>query len=236
MTITNSQIPLYIQIKNSIKEKITSKEYPIGTKIPTEPEVEAQYSVSRVTVRKAIKELVAEGYLVKQQGKGTFVNHKTVKRKMSYVMGYSKSCLTNGLTPSSVVLDKKIIFPTEEIAKKLEVSVNDKVIYIRRKRLADGVPIFLENNYFAYKDYHFLMEENLNDSLYEILEKRGIRPEHSGTRTLELALANDEISHIMSLPIGTPFFFLDVVILDQNNKPIHVGHQYYLADYYKFDM
>lgn len=231
-----SQVPLYLQIKNSLKEQITSQTYQVGEKIPTETELETLYDVSRVTVRKAIKELEAEGYLVKRQGKGTFVNHKTVKRKLSYVMGFSQSLIKKGFTPSSHVLAKKVISPPPEIARKLQLDIDDKVIYIQRRRCADGIPIFLENNYLSYKDFSFLLNENLEGSLYEILEKRGISPKNSDEKTLEIVLANDEMAETMSLPVGTAFFFLNVRITDQNHKPIHVGHQYYLGEYYKFDM
>ncbi|WP_057491422.1 GntR family transcriptional regulator [Streptococcus orisasini] len=236
MPVTNSQVPLYIQIKSSLKDKIKNNTYLVGQKIPTEIELEELYGVSRVTVRKAINELVSEGYLIKKQGKGTFVNHKRVSRKLSYVMAFSQSCLKNGLQPSSEVLEKRIMLPTPEIAEKLQIDLDDEVLYIQRKRFADGIPIFLENNYFSLKDFSFLMEENLEGSLYNILEKRGIKAENSDAKTLEIVLADDKLATLMSLPVGTAFFYLNVRISDQNNKPIHVGHQYYLGEYYKFDM
>src|SRR4030043_2055345 len=68
-----SKLKLYVQIYTIIKEKIESGEWPVGTQIPTEDELCKTYDVSKVTVREAIQELVREGYLKRQQGKGTFV-------------------------------------------------------------------------------------------------------------------------------------------------------------------
>ena len=71
----NTFIPLYQQIKNDIKSAIEHGKYKPKEQIPTEPELSAEYSVSRVTVRRAVEELCGEGYLVKQQGSGHLRQH-----------------------------------------------------------------------------------------------------------------------------------------------------------------
>ncbi|HBH6732297.1 TPA: GntR family transcriptional regulator, partial [Enterococcus faecium] len=82
MLDTNAQLPLYLQLKEILKNKINTGEYPENTKIPAESELIESYEVSRITVRKAVEELVEEGYLLKKQGKGTFVNRHKVFRKI----------------------------------------------------------------------------------------------------------------------------------------------------------
>lgn len=69
----NTSVPLYRQLKDKILSDISSGKLAEGEKIPTEIELSELYNISRITVRNAVKELVAEGYLVKKQGKGTFV-------------------------------------------------------------------------------------------------------------------------------------------------------------------
>ena len=70
----NVAVPLYQQVKEDIKAAIEQGKYKPKEKIPTEPELSAEYSVSRITVRRAVEELCSEGYLVKMQGRGTFVS------------------------------------------------------------------------------------------------------------------------------------------------------------------
>lgn len=237
MLDNNAQLPLYKQMKEIIKNKIASEEYKVSDKIPTEPELRELFGVSRVTVRKAIEELVAEGYLVKKQGKGTFVSHKKVSRKIEYVSGFTDSCLQNGFVPSSIVLECKVIPASEEIARQLQIAVGEDVIFTKRKRFADKTPILLENNYFSKKDYAFLMNENLEGSLYRLLsEKYNIIPENPKETSLEIVVADEMLATDMDVAIGTPFFYMETMIADQNHKPIHVGHQYYLGDYYKFSI
>jgi GntR family transcriptional regulator len=75
-------LPLYQQVKEDIKAAIENGRYKPQEKIPAEPELSAEYSVSRITVRRAIEELCSEGYLVKMQGRGTFVSSPRIHRKM----------------------------------------------------------------------------------------------------------------------------------------------------------
>lgn len=237
MLVNEGQIPLYLQIKNSLKSQIVSGYYSSGAKIPTEPELGELFQVSRVTVRKAIAELVAEGYLVKKQGKGTFVNHKRVERKMSFVMGFEASCRENGMVPSSSILQVEVKSPSKEVADKLGITTLDRVIYIQRKRCADGVPIFLENNYFEYERFSFLVDSDLRGSLYDLCSKNEIYPKKLGQgSTLEIVTADSRLSGIMNVSVGTPFFYADIVIQEEDGTPVHVGHQLYLGEYYKFDM
>ena len=78
----NTSVPLYRQLKDKILSDISSGKLAEGEKIPTEIELSELYNISRITVRNAVKELVAEGYLVKKQGKGTFVCLPKIERKV----------------------------------------------------------------------------------------------------------------------------------------------------------
>ena len=87
MTIMDSSKPLYLQVEADIKNRILSKQYMPGDKLPTENELSAQYNVSKITIRKAIQNLSDEGYVNKVQGKGTFINFKKDKLYLN------KTCL-----------------------------------------------------------------------------------------------------------------------------------------------
>lgn len=95
-------IPLYQQVIDIIKNEINSGAYKAGARIPNEFELAESYKVGRVTVRRAIEELVQQGYLTKRQGKGTFVNAPKLKRKIRQkddVQSFSDACRVNGMEP-----------------------------------------------------------------------------------------------------------------------------------------
>ncbi|MDT2661685.1 GntR family transcriptional regulator [Enterococcus hulanensis] len=236
MLDADAQLPLYKQLKEIIKSKIRDGEYKENEKIPPEPELTEAYSVSRITVRRAIQDLVKEGYLIKKQGKGTYVSQHKVFRKIEYVIGFSESCLVNGFTPTSELLERKIIPATSELAQKLQINIGDEVIYTQRKRMADGTPILLENNYFDKKRFDSLLTADLTGSLYQVLAKQDILAINPGETTLEMVIADDQLAKVMEVGIGTPFFYVNTLINDQNQQPIHLGHQYYLGEVYKFSL
>ena len=97
LTDGKAAIPLYQQVIDIIKNEINSGAYKAGARIPNEFELAESYKVGRVTVRRAIEELVQQGYLTKRQGKGTFVNAPKLKRKIRQkddVQRFSHAALT----------------------------------------------------------------------------------------------------------------------------------------------
>lgn len=99
----DSLTPLYQQLMEDIKTSLAEGKYMPDEKIPSEPELSELYHVSRITVRRAIEELCTEGYLVKKQGKGTYVSQPKVMRKIAQngdVMGFSEACRACGMQPA----------------------------------------------------------------------------------------------------------------------------------------
>ena len=105
---SNDMTPLYVQLRNELLRDIQGKVYAAGEKIPTEAELSQIYGVSRITVRQAVQELCEEGWLIKKQGKGTFVQPRRISRKLDNMMSFTKSCLVCGMTPSTNVLENQI--------------------------------------------------------------------------------------------------------------------------------
>ena len=99
----NAETPLYMQLKEAIKAAIKDGTYPDNEKIPTEIELSEHYKVSRITVRRAVEELCQENYLVKRQGKGTFVKSRKIQRKMEHLLGFADTMLLTFLDPFQVL-------------------------------------------------------------------------------------------------------------------------------------
>ncbi|MCY6958508.1 GntR family transcriptional regulator [Clostridium brassicae] len=240
MLIQDSINPLYQQLADIIRNSIINGELRCGDKIPTEVELSEKYDVSRITVRAAISELVELGYLVKKQGKGTFVTKPKVQRKIEYLSSFTAACEANGLKVTNEVIKREIVEPEIEDKKDLELEDDDKLIYIQRLRFADGEPLMLENNYFSCKRFNFLLTEDLNGSLYELLKKKyDINPSDShdsgyDRTTIEIAKAVDEEAELLKVQNGEPLFYIKTVIYDDKNRPVHIGKQYVIGDRYKF--
>lgn len=236
-------IPLYSQLKDRIISAINNDELKYGEKIPTEIEIMEQYNVSRITVRRAIEELVEEGYLIKKQGKGTFVIKNKIERKLTYSykntqpISFTKELELNNIIPSAQVIDLKIIDPIEEFNKMLNINLNDKLIYMKRLRLANNIPTAIEINYFSYTYFEELLNKNLTGSLYKILEEDfKVFPNKNLKLELEVVKANDEQSKLLNIPISELLFLFFGITADNNNNPIHIAKRYLIASKYKFSL
>ncbi|MDF2950759.1 MAG: GntR family transcriptional regulator [Anaerocolumna sp.] len=164
-------IPLYFQLKELIMQEIKSGNYKSGEIIPTEKEFSDIFKISRTTVRQAITELVQEGWLYRVKSKGTFVSKPKINQSFIQALGsFNDQIEKSGRTPTTELLDFKIITPPEQAALQLKLQPKDKVIFIHRKRFADNEPIVMVKTYLPYKKCSFVLEHDLaKESLYPIL-------------------------------------------------------------------
>lgn len=170
----NTTEPLYMQLADKMKEKITRGTWVKGSKIPSERDLIVLYDVSRITVRAAIAELSNVGILEKVHGKGTFVVSKTIVQDLGGMYSFSDEMKKKGKASSTKVLEKRVIVANDFLSNKLNIAENTKLIELIRLRIdSDNKPLLMEKSYFPFDRYEFLMEEELNEfSLYDMLEKK----------------------------------------------------------------
>lgn len=235
----NSLTPLYQQLLEEIKSHIDSGKYKSEEKIPTEPELSKEYGVSRITVRRAVDELCTEGYLVKKQGKGTFVCQPKMLRKIARskdVQGFSETCRANGMTSGAKMISRKVISAQRKEAEFFHIGENDKLIYIQRVRTANDIPIMLENNFFDYKKFSFLETADLeNISLFQsIKENTGVEVSQAVSTTLEIVKAEPYHGELLDVAVGEPLFYMNAYLADTQGEPVFIGRQYIVGSRYVF--
>lgn len=230
-----NSMPLYLQLKNTIKGLIDRGEIEQGEKILSEHELCEKYNVSRITVRNALSELEEEGYLVKKQGKGTFATKPKLFRPLQDSVGFTDSCKAAGMESSSLVLKREILPLNDDMKEQLALDDDDQLLYIQRLRLANGEPLMIENNYYSYKHYGFLMDEPLTGSLYELLAtKKGIVCDRSLKTVITVTSASGELVKLLQVSIGAPLFVMVGVMGDEHETPVHYSLQYIVGEKYSF--
>ena len=229
----SNALPLYQQIIEDIKSKIERNEYTQGMRIEGEKELMQEYKVSRITVRRAITDLCAEGYLVKRQGLGTYVQKPKIKRVFSGVQGFSVSCAEQGFIPSYKLLQLSIVDARPDERKFLNLPENGKLIFSSRILSADNVPIIKENCFYPLVDqFRFLLEANLEQPLFPLLKENGIIPAVDNKRTLELSTASRETAEQMDIPFGSPMFYRVAHITDGKAQPLYIERSYIVGSRY----
>lgn len=238
--MTNSKsAPLYQQVFEEIKGAIEAGDYVPKERIPSEPELSERYGVSRITVRRAVEELCAEGYLVKQQGRGTFVSTPHINRRLlqyTAARSFTDVCRDSNMKPGAHVLNRLIVPVRLEEAKFFGLDESALLLYVQRIRTADEQPIFEENVIVPYEGCQELLNVDLEDvSLFDkIAEVTGHRPTKTPRRTVEAVRATQEQASRLAISVGDPLLFLNVCFADDEDNPVCIGRQYYVGSRYRF--
>ena len=244
LTDGKAAIPLYQQVIDIIKNEINSGAYKAGARIPNEFELAESYKVGRVTVRRAIEELVQQGYLTKRQGKGTFVNAPKLKRKIRQkgdVQSFTEGCAANDMVPGARLVSRTVVAATREDAAFFGVEPGCELIVVERVRTADGIPVMLENNAFVLADHPYLQtlaDKDLTDnSIFALVaEHSGRAPLKSDPCTVEIALADAQGASLLEVPVGEPLFYMEAYFTDEDERPLLLGRQKIVGSRYVFDI
>ena len=229
-----SVVPLYYQIQQFLLEQIRSGAFEPGAPIFSEKEISARMGVSRMTVRQALKSLCSQGVLYSERGKGTFVSGTKLEKNFRNVLSFSEEMKSNGSRPSSKALFFEVARADADAAKALGVKRNDKVISLRRLRLANGTPMGIE---WSRIPMHFgpdLVETfDPRTSLYERLAQRYGIHIAVAEEVAEAALANAEESRLLKIDKGNPIFHFVRTSYLRDGQPVEYVKSTYRGDRYK---
>ncbi len=168
--------PRYAQLRRRLEEGIELGVLAPNTSLPPERELAEITDLSRVTVRKAIQELVREGRVEQRQGSGTFIREPVARmeQSLSHLTSFTEDMAQRGMDTTSKWLERGVFAPTEAEAGALGLGASDQVARIYRLREAGGRPMALER---ASLPLDILPNPlDVKTSLYEVLERRGLRP------------------------------------------------------------
>jgi GntR family transcriptional regulator len=223
-------LPLYTQLHNHIKKQIDQGELAPGEQIPPETELQSAFGMSRVTIRKAITDLVKEGYLVKIQGKGTYVSQVADTNSVENIRSFTKLCQMQGHTTIAEVLFTGLVKGTPEQCKFLDLPNESNVMCVRRVRKVDDIPMVLETNYF-HPLFEFLKYDDLRYSLYELLiSKYHIIPSKKGLNKVSILNVQGEDAKALQVKENMATIYNNVEVFDDKGKPVHLVEEIVRVD------
>lgn len=174
--IAASKGPLYLRLKSAISDAVFEGTFGPGEVLPSERDLATLTGMSRVTVRKAVQELVECGQLVQRRGSGTFVAHRVekVEQALSMLTSFSEDMARRGKKARSIWLSRTLDAPSPRETMALGLSAVDQVVRLERVREADGIPLAIECATLAAS---IMPDPSLvQQSLYEALSDLGMRP------------------------------------------------------------
>lgn len=166
------RLPMYRQIANAIREKINSGEYKVGEALPTEEQLRQTFSVSRVTVRQAIKLLVENEELESVQGSGTYVKASKVNYEINQQTSFSEKWDHLNKVTHSDVIAFEIQPATLTIAEHLNIDEGERVYFIKRVRFIDDTPITVEETWMPLSLFPDLTYQIMQGSKYNYIENQ----------------------------------------------------------------
>lgn len=230
----NGFIPLYYQIQRALMEKIQSGELSEGDSLASEEELSRAYQVSRMTARQALHGLKTNGYAYSEKGRGTFVSRPKLEKNILHLQGFTEDMRQRGMKPSSQLLEQSVIPAADDLAEKLKLEQGEKVMRLRRLRLADGIPMALEESHVPLRHFPGLDRMDFGkQSLYHTLRERyGVRVGYAD-ETIEALPATREESELLTIPRKASVLSISRIILTTQESPIEAAISRYRGDRYR---
>ena len=215
-----SQQKLYVQIYSLIKDKIETGDWPAGSQIPTEDELCRTYEVSKATIRIAISELVRGGYLIRKQGKGTFVTYYSrANLGLDMKTRLTENMFGEGVRVKKEILVKGVKQPSDEIQEYLKTG--DDIYYVLCKRVVDGETAYLEESFFPLVMFSGIeAEEICQTSFYNLVQEKSDRRISKVIQTIEVTEIHGDAAEILKVKEGSPALLIHRLIVGSHGGPV----------------
>lgn len=218
-------------VKQYIIDRIEKKVYTAGQMIESEIELSHKLNISRMTVRKALDDLVNEGIIYKEKGRGTFVAQQSKYAKFQCGIGFTQEALRRGYQPSTKQASLHLIHANSTIANQLNIQVNDLVWEVIRVRCIDDLPVVYVCEYYIHAQCEDLTIEIINQSIYKHLKEKGIVYAYVD-QMIEAVSCPKDIATALGIKQHHPVILMSLIAYMKNGVPFNCGFEYYRSDQY----
>jgi len=223
----------YEEIAQDIRQAILSGKYSPNAQLPLEKEMCLSYGVSRITIKKAVDELVIQGLVIKRRGSGTFVksvNDEDVEELGSVKQFGGFSETNKDRKVSSSIIKFEVIHPTDEIATKLKIACDDFVYYIVRARYADNEPHVIEYTYMPIGLIYGIKTDILMNSIYSYIEKNLKLKIKSAHRSVRAILPNEIEQEWLKIDKSIPILEVEQIGFLDNGQSFEYSKSHHRSD------
>ena len=229
-TMTDGPVPKHAQLHDILEELCRTTLKP-GDTLPGERLLEETYGVSRITVRRAIGDLVAAGKLRRIRGKGTFVAPNPLVSRL-HLASFSDEMGAQDVTASSKILTSGRSSAPEDAAIFFDTPANAEHIHLRRLRLGDGEPYSIDDGWYNSTFAPSLLENDIYNSVYAILDSVFDVPITDADQTVSAISADADTAPLLDVPVGTPLLHI-VRYSRSGDRPVEWCSSVYRTDRYR---
>ena len=228
-------VPRYIQIAESILNQIEAGELVPGTRLPPERTLSNLFEVNRVTLRRALGRLEAQGLIIRKHGEGNFIAEPKIERQIEQLVSFTDGMQRRGLKPGAKVIEIEERPVEAAIAKQLKVPVLTPVYYVLRLRMANQEPVMLEHLCVPVLCFPGLEKQDMNNrSVYEIMKSEYGITMTTAQRTLEPVVGTKFEAELLGIEVGAPLTLELRLGFDQNADCVEFSKDLYRGDRFRF--
>ncbi|MDW8005105.1 MAG: GntR family transcriptional regulator [Thermomicrobium sp.] len=228
-------VPLYVQIREALIERIQSGEWGPGTRIPAERDLALEFRASRGTIRQAIADLVAKGLLVRARGSGTFVAEPKIEMPTHILLSFTEAMRRQGIEPGARLVSCEVLPASRKVADRLRLRMGESVYRVVRVRLGNRQPMALEFSHFPTRLCPGLERFDLErNSIYEVLREEYGLVLVRAQQVLEPTLAREFEAEVLEVPRGAPLMLWERVAFTAAGVPVEYAKDLYRGDRVRF--
>lgn len=231
---------MYTEIKEYILECIKTKQYYVGYKLPPEREFTEKFAASRMTVRRAIDELIQEGILIKKKGKGisgTYVSNQKKSRSIQRISISTDKELIHEYGQIRIeVIEKKVIKDHSVTRKLLGLLPHEEVLQVKRVQYGWDIPIVYENIFLPLKYFPNIQEADFKQSLTTITPvylRKEIEVGESEVE-IECLVATSRLMKLLEVTRDSPILQMNIIVRDTQGVPLYCGLDSYDGNSFKY--
>ncbi len=235
MVLDQGPTPLYYQLKNILKPKILSNELKGNRRLPSEAELCAEYNVSRATVRQALSELMKDGLIYRDRGKGTFVVGGTGLNRLS-LKGTIENLIATGEGTWIKVLDYKEVTPPPHVAEVFQLRMAQRVFQLEILRFIPKGPFGYSFIYFpsALGKMISLRELNEKTEIITFVEEKLRTKTFRANQTIDVGLADKRVAEKLSIKPKTPLLIIERDYYTRDGSLMFITITHFRPDLYKY--
>lgn len=229
-----------VLVHDELRQRIGTGEFPVGSRLPSEPELAKELRVSRPTLREALRVLADEGLLLRRRGSGTYVAERPrVANSLDLNFGVTDAIRAAGMRAGFAGGRFWVEPASAAEAARLELAPGQDVMVIERVRTAEGKPVVLSRDVLPRRlvgERLEVVREMLHRSLYEVLERELGVVIHHGVAWFRPVRADHAVATALAVPHGELLLYLWQVDYAEDGAPVLSSHEFHLADAFDFSV
>lgn len=233
----STPIQLHYQLANELRNYIQSGSWNIGDMFPTDREIMEKYKVSATTVRRAVKQLVEEGWIERKPGKGTFIKKEPIKEELGNLTGFFEEMTNKGFVPKAEIIELREITADAALLKEfpeLKKLKQEKLMLIKKLHKVSDKKLIYVSSFWNIDYGKELAKYNLAETgVYEIASRFLNVQLTKAEETISAKAADKEEAEHLGIKKGEPVMVMERLTYEGDN-PIEYAYNVYRADRYRY--